>query len=223
MAKKQKRATPSEKAKKTVKNEKKLKQSSAKLPAPLPLATIKKLVDGRPSKYSEALCYKIILLMAEGNSQNSTLIELGISEPTFYDWTNEYITCKKNDHGAFPEMDDHGKIIYKKLNTNFKPDFLKSLKLGQKLCLKWWETIGKDNLQNKDFNNTMYMMQMQNRFGWHRRLDGNINITETHKEIKEIVFKFETEEIKEYVEELKELGIKFDSPGILETTAAEVH
>ena len=207
---------------KTKEREEAIKQSGL-VPDALPLSTIKKLIDGRPSKYTKDLCYKVILLMAEGNSQNSTLIELGINERTFHDWMNEYITAKKGDRGAVQEMDDHGKIIYKKLNTNYKPDFLKAVKIGQKLCLRWWETMGKVNLQNKDFNNTMYMMQMQNRFGWSRRLDGNINITETHKEIKEIVFKFETEEIKEYVEELKELGIKFDSPGILETTAAEVH
>ena len=199
-----------------------LKQSNL-IPDPVPLKTIKKLLSGRPTKYEKDLCYKLILFMAEGNSQLSTLVELGISAVTFYDWTNEYISASKGDRGAMEYMDEKGQISYRKLNTNFKPDFLKSVKIGQKLCQKWWETIGKDNLHNKDFNNTMYMMQMQNRFGWSRRLDGKIDINETHREIKEIIFKFDTEEIKEYVEELKELGIGLDGTGTTEVLTAEVH
>lgn len=213
-----KNATPE----KTKNREEKIKKSGL-IPDPLPLTTIKKLIDGRPSKYFKDICYKVILLMAEGNSKNSTLVELGISEVTFWDWTNEYVSADKGDRGAIQEIDSTGKTIYKKPNTNFKPDFLKAVKIGEKLCLRWWETIGKDNLANKDFNNTMYMMQMQNRFGWSRRLDGNININETHREVKEIVFKFGTEEVREYVEVLKELGIQLDDTGSIEVPAAEVH
>ena len=187
-------------------------QQMGLMPKPLPKKTIDKIKSGRPSKYRPEFCSKLIDIMAQGKSKTTALLELGISVKTFYDWITEY----------FEDVGEDGKL-YRRKNTNFKPSFLKALKMGEELNLSWWEEMGRLNITNKDFNSTLYMMQMQNRHGWSRRIDGKIDINETHREIKEIVFKFDPEEIKEYVEELKQLSIGLDGTGAIEVSATEVH
>lgn len=54
-----------------------------------------------------------------------------------------------------------------------------TLKIGNYLALGWWKTQGRINLQNKEFNNTLFYMNMKNRFGW----SDNQNINHTIKHI----------------------------------------
>lgn len=185
------------KRKETIKH-KKMLQELGLLPEPLPKRTFNKLKEGRPTKYRPQLCAKIIELMAEGKTRVSAITEMGITEPTFWSWTTEFISEKGEDSKT-----------YKKLNTNFKPDFLKAVKIGEALNRMWWEEVGRLNIHNKDFNSTLYMMQMQNRHGWTRKLEGKVDVNEMHttKEIKEIIFKFDKEEIRQYIGELAELGV----------------
>lgn len=171
-------------------------QQMGLMPKPLPKRTIQKIKSGRPTKYSPELCEKLIDIMAQGKSKTTAITELGISVKTFWDWTTEYIE----------DVDEEGKL-YKRSNNNFQPNFLKALKIAEQLNLSWWEEMGRMNINNKDFNSTLYMMQMQNRHGWSRRIDGKIDINETHTERQEIVFKFETDEIKNYIRELADIGI----------------
>lgn len=185
------------KLKKAIDREKLLVESGL-APKPLPKTIYNKIKEGRPTEYTEKFCIDVIEKMAQGKSKTAAHIEMGISSPTFYDWITEY-----------KEVDDPNNPGQKisQPNPRFQPDFYRAVKIGEELNLRWWEEIGRMNLHNKNFNNTMYMMQMQNRHGWSRRIDGKIDINETVTQRKEIVFKFETEEIKAYARELAELGI----------------
>ena len=175
---------------------KKLQLQLGFLPPSLPKRTIQKIKSGRPTKYRKEMCEQLILLMGQGKSKASALVEMGITEGTAWSWCNEYTEYTGKDNK-----------MYKKLNTNFKSDFLKAIKIGEQLNQWWWEEISRLNMHNKDFNCTLWMMNMQNRFGWSRRIDGKIEINETHREIREVIFKFEADEIKSYIRELAKLGV----------------
>ena len=44
--------------------------------------------------------------------------------------------------------------------------FLTAIKKCKQLCETWWEKKGRKNMENKDFNSTLWYMNMRNRFGW---------------------------------------------------------
>jgi len=56
----------------------------------------------------------------------------------------------------------------------------------------WWEDQGQENLKNKEFNATLYMMNMSNRFNWRRKDD----LTTNDKPIESHTFKFTEGELK---------------------------
>lgn len=119
---------------------------------------------GRPPKYSPIMCKKVIEIMAQGRSRGNAATLMGVSEVTFYAWMKEY------------------------------PDFLKSVNIGDQLSLLWWMTMGQINIHNKDFNSTLYMMQMQNRFGWSRKLEGKIDINSYNETVEKKIIEIKGED-----------------------------
>lgn len=123
------------------------------LPEPIDDCTLKKITNqilkrGRPAKYKEEYCQIALQILSEGKTLESVAVELAISWSTLHDWIRDY------------------------------EDFSYAVKEGQKLSKKWWVETGQKNIHNKDFNSTLYMMNMQNRFNWTRRLEGKITKTE---------------------------------------------
>lgn len=123
---------------------------------------------GRPTKYRAKMCIELMLIMAEGRTFENATTLMCITEESLRNWLRE--------------------PTEEKPNSNFKPDFFKAYKAGEKLRKLWWDEIGRINLNNKNFNNTLYMMFRQNLDGWTRRLEGKIETKheEIHTERKEL-------------------------------------
>lgn len=46
------------------------------------------------------------------------------------------------------------------------PEFMDTIKKGRVLSENWWTRHAQKELHNKDFNSTLWMMNMSNRFKW---------------------------------------------------------
>lgn len=108
---------------------------------------------GRPTKYDPSMCDDLIALFKEGASKAEIAAKLGICRDTFAEWE------KSN------------------------PQFSEAVKKGVQLSEAWWQEQGRIALREKDFNSTLWYMNMKNRFGWrdkqeHTGPDGSpLNIT----------------------------------------------
>jgi transposase len=123
------------------------------------IPTKKKKKAGRPTKYKPEMCEKVLDYMAKGISKTGVAVLLGIAYKNMLDWIDKY------------------------------PDFENAIKIGDQLSKHWWEEIGRLNLYNAKFNATLYMMNMQNRHNWSRKLDGKVDINNEHTERKIIEIK----------------------------------
>jgi len=120
---------------------------------------------GRPTKYNPKMCLDIIKHMSEGRTIEDASTLMGISYVTLYNWIKE------------PTEDNP--------NPFFQPNFFKAYKLGEQLQRLWWNELGRMNLNNSYFNNTLYMMFRQNLHGWTRRLEGKLEVEKTEHIINE--------------------------------------
>ena len=91
---------------------------------------------GRPTKYKPEMCAAVVELMREGASLIEVAANIGITEETLHQW--------------------------KKSNK----DFSESVKRGAQLSKAWWMKEGRVALRDKDFNATLWYMNMKNRHGW---------------------------------------------------------
>ena len=90
----------------------------------------------RPTKYKPEMCKTVIDLMKEGASQQEVLATLDISNDTFYRWKKE------------------------------NAEFSETIKRGIQLSQAWWEKKGRISLDDRQFNSTLWYMNMKNRFSW---------------------------------------------------------
>ncbi len=105
---------------------------------------------GRPTKYKKEMCETVIELMKEGASQQEVLAVLDISNDTFYRWKKE------------------------------NEEFSETIKRGIQLSQAWWERKGRISLDDRQFNSTLWYMNMKNRFKWADKQEvkneGNVTI-----------------------------------------------
>ena len=90
----------------------------------------------RPSKYKLDIPQKVIEYMRDGMSIEEVCYELGICKQTFYNW------CEKHE------------------------ELLDAKKKGVDFAQGWWMKQGRESLRDKEFNATLFYMNMKNRFNW---------------------------------------------------------
>lgn len=64
--------------------------------------------------------------------------------------------------------------------------FSKTVKKARRLCEAWWQKNGRENIKNKEFNSTLWYMNMKNRFGWCDRREQKIDHTSKGESIQKI-------------------------------------
>lgn len=106
--------------------------------------------------YDPRLCDTILEHMANGMSVAECCAQLGISYGTWRNWLERY------------------------------PEFCEAVEIGFTLCQAWWESKGRTNLLNKDFNNPLYSLVMGHRFGYVKQLSGTLNINSTQTKRLEV-------------------------------------
>jgi len=135
-------------------------------------------------------------ILAEGKTFHSILKELQISYGTFQKW-----------------IKNHEKFRF-------------AVEMGLSVSYEWWLEVGRENLWNPKFNNSMYEMQMRNRFKWveknlsEKDMINNINVINNvssmvaHKDssgkkldLKKLSFD-ELQKLKEMVKKSEEKSIE---------------
>jgi RPA family protein len=111
-----------------------------------------KYVFGRPTDYKPEYCQVLIDLMSEGASITEVAAEIGVNKSTIYEWVK-----------------------------NFE-DFSDAKKIGEQLSEAWWEKAGRKNLATKEFNATLWYMNMKNRHGWKDKVENTGSMTITHEQ-----------------------------------------
>lgn len=94
---------------------------------------------GAPTKYDPGMLVVIKDLMSVGASKTEVCGTIGICFDTLLDW-----------------MD--------KDSPRYVKDFSDSINNGQVLSQVWWEKEARMALKDKDFNSTLWYMNMKNRF-----------------------------------------------------------
>lgn len=110
------------------------------------MAKIKKV--GRPSKYKEEYCSKLISFMAKGFSFEAFAGKISVNTDTIYEWAKKH------------------------------KEFSDAKKKASAKSRLFWEEIGIDGaMGSEDFNNTAWIFNMKNRFNWRDKQDIKQEIT----------------------------------------------
>lgn len=96
---------------------------------------------GRPTIYKPEYCERAIKYMRNGASITEVAYLLNITRSTLYEW-----------------IDLH-------------EEFADALKHGRYTAKGWWMVQGRRNIKNKEFNSTLFYMNMKNRFHWYDNHD----------------------------------------------------
>jgi transposase len=96
---------------------------------------------GRPTKYDPVFCEQIIELMRAGYSILEVAYQLEVHKDTIYEW--------------------------EKVHSEFSD----ALKKARDYSEGWWLLQGRNNLNNKEFNSTLWYMNMKNRHKWSDKVD----------------------------------------------------
>lgn len=95
---------------------------------------------GRPSKFTESMCDRVIELGKTGAGRAEMASDIGISRETWNDWLD-------------------------KESPRFNEAFSDAVKVALYESQAWWERKGREaTFDSKDFSATSYIFQMKNRF-----------------------------------------------------------
>ena len=82
------------------------------------------------------MCERLLAMRKDGASVIEVCADLGIAKRTYLVWREQ------------------------------RAEFNEAAELGDTLAEAWWTRQGRLNLRDKEFNSTMWYMNMKNRFGW---------------------------------------------------------
>lgn len=104
---------------------------------------------GRPKvEFKDEYCDKLIEHMSEGMSFESFAGVIGVGRETLYKWVGKEDPKTSEDKARHPEFKDARKIAIEQ-------------------CLLYWENEGKKGMWGgKNFNPSVWIFNMRNRFGW---------------------------------------------------------
>lgn len=159
----------------------------------------RKVLFSERSLYEEEFCEMVIKFMAEGRTLKDAATMCGIKWRTFAEWIEEG-------------------------NERYIPQLAEAVEFGKQLSELWWNETARLNLSNKNFNATLFMMNMSNRFGWTRRIDGNVELKKVTEDRKVLEIKIEErseEHVAEVLRILSESGAI--QPRIEDHTEADTH
>lgn len=127
--------------------------------------------DGDPNyhaldKYYPEMCEQAEDFLANGKSFAALAGELDIAEQTVYEWQKKY------------------------------PDFDRACKIGKAKGQAWWENQGDSNMENKNYNATMYIFKMKSQY---KVKDGSEPIKQDYPQ-SHLLFGMEGNEHKSLVE-----------------------
>jgi hypothetical protein len=111
---------------------------------------VKKKSHGEALRYKRKFCYDILDHFVEGKDKITVSSELGISYQRFCSWRKLY------------------------------PEFDYAVTIGEQLSLRYWAEMGRLNLDNRNFNHVLWMMNMTNRWKWYS------NRNKEEKKVKKI-------------------------------------
>ena len=144
-----------------------------------------KKVRGEPLKYKQKYCIKLIEMMAEGKDKTTIGAEMGITYSNLVLWEKKY------------------------------PEFGEAMRIGKQLSARWWLEVGRINLNNRGFNSTLWVMNMNNRLKWlNIRKQQNNNFKFTKENIVE--FKIDDERIARIINIAKNNETIVDSGKFIE-------
>lgn len=103
---------------------------------------------GRPSSYRPEMCNTVIELMAVGAAKVEVAAKLGICRDTLHEWET----------------------------SGDKPEFADAIKRGEELSHCWWLEQGRTSMRDKEFNSTLWYMNMKNRHGWADKTENRTDI-----------------------------------------------
>lgn len=111
---------------------------------------------GGISEYDPSCIKKIEELMLEGASITECAWHLRIARSTLYNWMELY------------------------------PELVDAIKKGKEFSQGWWEHEGRTSLRDKNFNPTLWYMNMKNRFGWADRQEQahTVTVTDTNTKVE---------------------------------------
>ena len=89
---------------------------------------------GRPSNYDPAMCDIFVDMSSRGCSKTEFCATMGLSFEVFRDYSAKHA------------------------------EFAVAIKKGVSACQAWWEDQGRRHMENRDFNSTLWYMNMKNRF-----------------------------------------------------------
>lgn len=92
-------------------------------------------------------------------------------------------------------------------------DFRELVDIGRLAQTAWWYRTGRKNLNNKSFNNTVWMFNMKNRFGWAEKSEStNVSAPEDQKTLDEL----QQDVVAKMPGILKRLGVQMKDAQILD-------